>query len=262
MRKYFLLLQIFYKNTLINEFEYRLNFISNIGLSLFWLVWAALSVRVYFIHTDSIAGWNYLELLMVMGLFFAMNGYRQMVVEPNLSRLSEYVRLGTLDYILTKPVDSQFLVSLRHLGVFNWGDPLLGMGLVVFALFRLGRLPHPGQIALFIVLIVAGMVLLYSISLILQTTTFWLINVEEADSVIQGLLETGRFPIQFYRGWLRGVLTVVIPVAFMTTFPAQALLGRLEVWTAGAAIGLAATLFVAARLFWRFGLKYYSGASA
>jgi ABC-2 type transport system permease protein len=262
MKKYLLLLQIFYKNTLINEFEYRLNFVSNIGLSLFWLVWAAVSVRVYFIHTDSIAGWNYLELLMVMGLFFAMNGFRQMIVEPNLSRLSEYVRLGTLDYILTKPVDSQFLVSLRNIGVFNWGDPLLGMALVVYALARLGRLPNLGQVALFVVLALSGLVLLYSISLILQTTTFWLINIEEADAVIQGLLETGRFPIQFYRGWLRGVLTVVIPVAFMTTFPAQALLGRLELWTAGAAIGLAGLLFLLSRAFWRFGLRYYSGASA
>ena len=262
MRKYLRLLSIFYKNTLISEFEYRLNFLSNIVLSLFWLIWAAVSVRVYFFHSASIAGWNYLELLVVMGLFFALNGFRQMVLEPNLSRLSEYVRLGTLDYILTKPVDSQFLISLRHIGVFNWGDPILGMGLVVYALRRLGHIPSLGQILLFVILILAGMVLLYSFSLILQTTTLWLVNVDRADSLIQGLLETGRFPIQFYRGWLRGILTVVIPVAFMTTFPAQALLGRLELSTAAAAVGLALFLFLVSSVFWRFALRAYTGASA
>src|SRR5512140_1921002 len=97
--RYFRLLNIFYRNTLISEMEYRLNFWSNIALSLFWLMWAALSVRIYFFHTGQVAGWNYLELLIVMGLFFAMNGYRQIILEPNLSRLSEYIRLGTLDYI-------------------------------------------------------------------------------------------------------------------------------------------------------------------
>jgi ABC-2 type transport system permease protein len=77
-----------------------------------------------------------------------------------------------------------------------------------------------------------------------------------------GLLETGRFPINFYRGWVRAVLTAIIPVAFMTTFPAQALLGRLERWLAVVAVGLAVLLFVLASAFWRFALRYYTGASS
>src|SRR5207253_211420 len=91
---YFRMLAIFYKSTLITELEYRLNFWSNVGLSLFWLVWAALGVRVFFYHTDQIAGWTYNQLLIVVGLFFAMNGYRQAVLQPNLGQLSDYVRLG------------------------------------------------------------------------------------------------------------------------------------------------------------------------
>ena len=262
MRNYLRLLSIFYKNTLASEMEYRLNFWANIGLSLFWLLWATLSVRVYFFHADTIAGWSYPELLVVMGLFFALNGFRQMFIEPNLSRLSEYVRLGTLDYILTKPVDSQFLVSLRRIGVYNWVDPIMGMGLVVLALRQSGHLPGLAQAGLFLVMIAAALVLLYSFNLILQTMTFWLVNIERADALMQGLLETGRFPINFYRGWLRGVLTVIIPVAFMTTFPAQALLGRLEWWTAAAAVSLAVFLFSLASVFWRYALRYYTGASS
>lgn len=259
---YVRLMGIFYRNTLISEMEYRVNFLSNLVLSLFWLLWAALSVRVYFYHAETIAGWTYDEMLVVMGLFFTLNGYRQMILEPNLSRMSEHVRLGTLDYILTKPVDSQFLVSLRHIGVFNWGDPLLGLGLVVVALWRLNLVPAVTDLALFVVLLLAAMILLYSLSLMLQTTTIWLVNVERLDTVVMGLLETGRFPVGFYRGWLRVILTAVIPIAFMTTFPAQALLGRLEWWLAVVAIVLAAASFVAASLFWRFALRYYTGASA
>lgn len=262
MRRYLRLLSIFYKNSLINEMEYRLNFWSNLSLSLFWLVWAALSVRVYFGHTESIAGWRYMELLIVMGLFFMMNGFRQLLIEENLSKLSEYVRMGTLDFILTKPVDSQFLVSLRRIGVYNWGDPLLGLGLVVYALIQLGRMPSLSEIMLFIVLFIAGLALLYSFNLILQTTTFWLVNIEEIDTIIQGFLETGRFPINFYRGAIRGILTVIIPVAFMTTFPSEALLGRLDSRLALAAVGLAVLMLLLSSLFWRFGLRYYVGASS
>src|SRR5574341_337790 len=262
MRKYLRLISIFYKNTLASELEYRLNFWANIGLSLFWLAWAAASVRVYFFHSDSIAGWTYPELLIVMGLFFCMNGFRQIVLTLNLSRISEYVRLGTLDYILTKPVDSQFLVSLRYIGVYNWGDPLLGFGLAAYALWQLRRAPSLTQIVIFSALIIAAAVILYSFNLMLQTTTFWLVNVERVDTIVMGLLETGRFPVNFYRGIIRGLLTVVVPVAFMTTFPAQALLGRLDWRWAAVAIGLAVILFLTASILWRFALGFYTGAGS
>ena len=75
-------------------------------------------------------------------------------------------------------------------------------------------------------------------------------------------LQTGRFPVTFYRGWLQAALTVIILVAFMTTFPAQALLGRLHWSTALGAVALAIALFLAASWFWKFALNYYSGASA
>ncbi len=262
MGRYLRLLAIFYKNTLIGELEYRLGFWANLALSLFWLLWAALSVRVYFFHANDIAGWTYPELLVVMGLFFAMNGFRQLVLEPNLSLLPEYVRLGTLDYILTKPANSQFLVSLRRLGVYNWGDPLLGLGLVAYAFWRLGRAPRLADGLLFLALAAAAMVILYAFSLLLQTTTFWLVNVNEVDTLVMGLLETGRFPVSFYRGWVRVALTVVIPVAFLTTLPAQALLGRLGWLTALLAGAVAVLLFAASAAFWRFGLRYYTGASS
>lgn len=262
MRNYLRLLAIFYKNTLISELEYRLNFGANLGLSLFWLMWAALSVRVYFFQTEEVAGWKYSELLVVMGLFFALNGFRQVLLTPNLSRISEYVRMGTLDYMLTKPVNSQFLVSLRHIGVHNWGDPLLGIGLVIYGLSQSHYTPGLGQILLFGALLAAAMVLLYSISLILQTLTFWLVNVERVDALVMGIMEAGRFPVSFYRGWVRAALTAIIPVAFMTTFPAEALLGRLDWQLAVVALVGSVALFFLASAFWHYALRFYTGASS
>lgn len=259
---YLRLLRIFYTNTLITELEYRTRFVANLGMSIFWLVWAALGARVFFFHTDTIAGWRYEELLVVVGLFFAMNGLRQLFIQPNLSQLSEYVRMGTLDYILTRPVDSQFLVSLRHIGVYNFGDPLLGLGLGAYGLWLMGYTPGPTELALFAVMALAATVLLYSLNLLLQTTTIWLVNIERADTVVWSLLEAGRFPVQFYRGWVRTALTVVVPVAFFTTFPAMALLGRLEAGWAVAAVLAAIVSFALASWFWRFALRSYTGASA
>jgi ABC-2 type transport system permease protein len=76
------------------------------------------------------------------------------------------------------------------------------------------------------------------------------------------MYEAGRWPISLYPGWLRYGLTFIVPVAFATTVPAEALTGRLTWETLLIAVALAAVLFVVSRLFWRVGLRHYSGASA
>ena len=80
--------------------------------------------------------------------------------------------------------------------------------------------------------------------------------------IFQSMYEAGRWPVSLYPGWLRFALTFVVPVAFATTVPAQALTGRLTWQTLLGAVALAAMLLVGSRLFWRFGIRYYSGASA
>jgi ABC-2 type transport system permease protein len=76
------------------------------------------------------------------------------------------------------------------------------------------------------------------------------------------MYEAGRWPVSLYPGWLRFALTFIVPVAFATTVPAEALAGRLTWQTLLEAVALAAAMLVASRLFWRVGIRHYSGASA
>ena len=163
---------------------------------------------------------------MVMGLFFAINGLRQAIIQPNLARMAEYIRLGTLDFLLTKPISSQFMVSFRHVGIYNWLDPILGLGLVAFGLIRRGEPITWAGMAGFLVLGLAGVAIMYALALAVQCLAIWSIGSEGLDDVIQGMVEAGRFPVDLYRGIVRGLLTFIIPVAMLTTFPAEALLGR------------------------------------
>jgi ABC-2 type transport system permease protein len=76
------------------------------------------------------------------------------------------------------------------------------------------------------------------------------------------MYEAGRWPVGIYPGWLRLSLTFLVPVAFATTVPAEALSGRLTITTLLSALALALALLIASRLIWRTGLRHYSGASA
>ena len=262
MNRYLLLLKIFWGNALSTELEYPAAFLANGLLSLFWLAWAGLGARAYFRFADSVRGWTYEELLVVMGLFFAINGLRQAIIQPNLARMAEYIRLGTLDFLLTKPISSQFMVSFRHVGIYNWLDPILGLGLVAFGLVRRGEPVTWAGMAGFLVLGLAGVAIMYALALAVQCLAIWSIGSEGLDDLIQGMVEAGRFPVDLYRGMVRALLTFIIPVAMLTTFPAEALLGRGTVALAGIAAVVAAALLWATSRLWTWSLRRYSGASA
>jgi ABC-2 type transport system permease protein len=111
-------------------------------------------------------------------------------------------------------------------------------------------------------MLAAGAVIIYSFWLILATLAFWFVRVENVLVIFQSLYEAGRWPLSLYPGWLRYGLTFVVPVAFAVTVPAEALTGRLSGGNVLIAFGLAAALLAVSRVFWRMGLKRYSGASA
>ena len=260
--RYGRLLSIFWRNSVATELEYRVNFVANVTLSIFWLGWAAAGVSVYFRFADEVAGWTYDELLVVVGLFFAVNGLRQALITPNLARMTEYIRQGTLDFLLTKPIDAQFIVSLRHVGVYNWLDPVLGVALATVGLAAAGRGVTVAALGAFVVLLVAGVLLMYAMALALMSTAVWTVSSEGMDDVLQGVVEVARLPVQMYRGVLQTVLTVGAPVAFLTTFPAEALLGRADARLLVIAPAVAAIAVVGASTFWRLALRSYAGASS
>ena len=261
MSRYLRLLGIFWRSAVSVELEYRVNFLSSALMSLFWVVWAGVGISVYFRFTDSVAGWTYPELLVVVGLFFAVNGLRQSVFSPNLERMTEYVRNGTLDFLLTKPVDAQFMASFRHLGVYNVLDPVIGLALAGVGLGLAGRGLGAAEVGAFLVTATAGVLVLYGLTLASMALAVRLVSSEGVDEVAFAFVEASRFPVQLYRRPVQTVLTVV-PVALLTTLPAEALLGRLDArWLLAApAVGVLAVVLASGA--WRAALRGYSGASA
>jgi ABC-2 type transport system permease protein len=110
--------------------------------------------------------------------------------------------------------------------------------------------------------ILFGFLILYSLWFILGATSIWFVKIYNVTEVLRGLLEAGRFPMVAYPAAYRFFFTFVVPVAFLTTVPAEVILGRGEwIWTLGAGI-LAIALLFASRAFWQFALRFYTSASS
>ena len=256
------LLVVFFRISVLNETAYRVNFFVQLFQSLLQLGTALAGLGVIFSYTNSLGGWRPDEMLALVGVYFLIGGLISLVIQPGMSALIDSVRDGTLDFTLTKPEDAQLLVSIQRVAFFSLIDFLMGLGVLVVALVRLGEKIGLGQAAAFGVMLLAGGVIVYSFWLFLASLSFWFVRVENLLEIFRSMYEAGRWPVSLYPGWLRFGLTFIVPVAFATTIPAEALSGRLTSFTPIGAIALAMVMFLLARLFWKIGLSHYSGASA
>ena len=184
------------------------------------------------------------------------------MIEPGMAALMEDVRLGTLDYTLTKPVDAQFLTSIVDIRVWKLFDVALGVLVLAVALARRGSSVGLGEAVAFVLMLLAGAAIIYSFFLAMASVSFWFLRIENIFAIFGDVYQAARWPIGIYPQWLRFILTFIVPVAIAVTVPAEAAVGRLTGSRVLLALSVAACTLVASRLLWRLGLKRYSGASA
>jgi ABC-2 type transport system permease protein len=256
------LFAVFFRVSLMGELAYRVNFFVQLFQSLLSLGISLIGLAVIFSYTDTLGGWRPDEVLALVGVYLLVGGIISLIIQPAMEELIDSVRHGTLDFALTKPEDAQLIISIRRVEIWSLIDIMMGLGVLVTALVRMGERVGGGEAAIFILMLLAGGVIIYSFWLILATLSFWFVRVENILTVFQSMFEAGRWPISLYPGWLRYGLTFVVPVAFAVTIPAEALTGRLNWETLLIAVALAVVFFIVSRLFWRAGLRHYSGTSA
>tara|TARA_Y100000588_G_scaffold292356_1_gene311656 strand:+ start:1167 stop:1922 length:756 start_codon:yes stop_codon:yes gene_type:complete len=247
---------------ILNELAYRMNFLVQLLQSGMSLLTALVGFLVVFSHTETLGDWRPNDILALLGVYLIVGGLVGLLIRPSMSRLMEDVREGTLDYTLTKPEDAQFLVSIAQVRIWKLTDFVLGSIVLGYALFNRGLDVGFDETIAFAVTLTCGGAIVYSFFLILSTLSFWFIRIDNILVIFDAMYQAGRWPIGLYPYWLKFVLTFIVPIAFAITVPAEGLIGRLDAQTLGLDIGVATLMIAVSRLFWRYGLRNYSGASA
>ena len=256
------LLYIFFRIGILNELAYRTNFYVQILSSLMSLGTAIAGLLIVFNHTETLGDWTSNDILALLGVYVLVSGAIRLVIQPSMQQMMEDVRQGTLDYTLIKPEDAQFLISISQIRIWKLVDVVLGLLVLGVALTRRGGDIGFDETIGFGFVLVCGGVTIYSFWLILATLSFWFIRIENILVIFDTMYQAGRWPIGIYPHWLKFILTFIVPIAFAITVPAQALTGRLTFGGMVLALGVSVGMLVVSRLFWKVGLRNYSGASA
>lgn len=262
MRRYLRLLGVQLRASTLLALQYRAEFVGQAILAMLWSAWALIPLLVVYEHRSSVAGWSFEEALVVMGWFTLMKGVLEGAINPSLASVVEHIRKGTLDFVLLKPADAQFLVSTARFAPWHVVDVGLGLALFGVAFHRLGRWPEPAHVLAALVLLACAAWTLYGLWILVVSAAFFVVKVDNLSFLFGSIFDAARWPVTVFRGAWRFLFTFVVPLALMTTYPALALLGRLDLRTTGAAL-LGTVAFVAAsRAVWLRSIGRYTSASS
>ncbi|HTT71590.1 MAG TPA: ABC-2 family transporter protein [Anaeromyxobacteraceae bacterium] len=262
MRRYLALLFVQLRASTALALQYRVEFLGEGLLALFWTLWSLVPLLVVYGHRPAVAGWSFDEALVVMGWFTLMKGILEGAVNPSLTSVVEHIRKGTLDFVLLKPADAQFLVSTAKFEPWRAVDLAAGLALFGVAFHRMGRWPALPDVVKGFVLLACAAVALYSIWILVIAAAFYVVKVDNLSFLFSSIFDAARWPSTVFRGAWRLIFTFVVPLALMTTYPALALLGRLDLLTTALSVLGAALFATFARLVWLRSIGHYTSASS
>jgi ABC-2 type transport system permease protein len=201
-----------------------------------------------------------------------VNSIVQALFMTNADEFSELIRTGSLDFALLKPIDTQFLVSLQRIDWSSLGNLVFGLVLIVYASLKLQQAPGPLAIGLYLVYVVCGVAILYSLMMSLAASSVWLGRNQNLYDFWFYITNFSRYPREIYRGKygdpLRWFFTFIIPVLLVINVPARFLVRSLRPQTAqdwllpAFALVAAVASFAASRWIFNRALVRYRSASS
>lgn len=262
----------FARNSLIRDMTFRANFLIEVVSSMSWMIMNLGFYVLVFRYASDIEGWSKYEFFVFIATTMFVNSLVQAFFMPNAQELSELVRTGGLDFALLKPIDTQFLVSLRRVNWSSLGNFGIALVLLLYSLPQIDGFELTlTKVLLYPLYVLAGVAILYSVMITLAATSIWLGRNQSLYDFWFYITNFSRYPMEIYDGrWgtpLRNIFTFIIPILIVINVPAGILAKPLDENNAGyglAGFAIVATLFSLAFSRWIFkqALRSYRSASS
>lgn len=263
MRRYSELYWLFLKNRFKILLEYRANFIIGAASTVMMQAAGLLTIWVVMAQVPSLKGWTLPELWLIYGLITLALSINHMFADNLWTLGQQYVRTGSFDRFLVRPVNPLFhLLADRfcHDGIGNF---IVGLVLVLTAANSLDILWTLGDMLYMTVAVLSGGLIFISLNLITCVSAFWIMDSVPVTRIVFELHEFAKYPLAIYPNIIRIFLTFIIPFGLASYYPASYILGReTPLYLAWLAPLFAVGLFLVAYRVWLFGLRHYSSTGS
>lgn len=222
----------FARNSLVRDMTFRSNFLIQAFSSLSWMLMNLGFYILVYEYTQEISDWTKYEFFAFMATTMMVNSLVQTFFMPNAAEFSELIRRGGLDFLLIKPIDTQFLISLSRVEWSHLSNFLFGTVLMGYALYELAYFPPWPLLLIYPVFLVCGSLILYSLMMILASTSIWLGRNQSLYDFWFYITNFSRYPMEIYEGTfgtpIQYFFTYLIPILVVVNIPARVIVKPLH----------------------------------
>lgn len=243
------------------EMAFRTNAILGFLAQVIYLFGSLISLSVLFSNVDSIGGWTRSQFLALVATLELLQQLNLRFFHQGLRSLPSLVQRGYLDTYLIRPCWAPILIVLKGIDISGLWRCCLGIGILLYSI-NIGPIPTPVQFFGYLISFILSLSILVLLNACLVCLSFWLIEVNNLYFLVDDLSEFARYPDSVYHGVIRSILTTILPLVLISSFPVRLLMNNFDVNLLIHQVLVLVFFGVLASLLWHFGLKHYQGASS
>ena len=263
--RYLHLFYSIFKYSLARDMEYKTNFIGSLFVdAIYYLSWYFFFEVIY--SKTSVLGDFDREAILVFLIATFFTDTLFMMLFDGAGQLREHIRTGSLDFILLRPVNSQFLISFRYIRSYA----LVSIFVLSVILYNILSLFHPNalniiNIVMFIISIFMGTIIWYCFEFLTSCLTFYFRDFRTGGWLTHEIMKFSMRPDSIYQGFMRKILFSILPMALVASVPSRLLMYGLSTQNQKyfvAQIIIVLILLSLTRILWKVGLKRYESAQS
>ncbi len=263
LRRYLGIYLALVKNSVAREMSFKSNFLLWIFVELLWFGLQLSFIGVIYLHTDNIGSWTKWQVVLLVGVSHFIQQIFQAFFLVNCTQLSELIRTGKLDVLLLLPVNTRFIISLRQVDLGGFVNAGSAVAVMTFAAMKLHFTPGFLQLIGFLLLCAAGVIIHYSLMLLLSSISFWTVRAQGIVWGYYNLFNIARMPDEAFHGLFKALFTFALPMLLVSNVPSRLLLDKLS--SPGPIfllLGMSVLCLLLSEWGWRQSLRRYTSASS
>ena len=261
--RYFKIWMAFLRNTLSRDMEYKMNFIFEIFIDAIYYGSLFFFFKVIFQFTDSLGSFDENAVIIFLITMYIVDSLYIFLLGGNVFHINDNVRSGDLDFILLKPINSQFFISCRYVNTYS----LVSIFILSILLLKLTYTYHENSFLIINYIVcsislILGVLIFYSFEFIISCLAFWFRNFSYAGWLAGELIKYSRRPDSIYKKWFRKTLFSIFPMAMICSVPSRILIFGINFKLLLLQFFIASIFLWITTIVWNKGLHRYESASS
>lgn len=243
-------------------FEFRFDFYMRILMDVVYYAVAISFFKIIMMHTPNLGGWNEPQMMVFVCAYCMVDALNMTLFSNNMWMFPILVNRGDLDYYLIRPVSSLFFISLRDFAANSFFNLIITGGMMAWAVSRYPDPISAWKVVVFVLLVMNGTLIFYCLNVLCNMLVFFTQSADGFSHMMWSMMKLGERPDRIFTGFLRRVITFVLPFALVASFPTRLMVEDFDVYILLHIFVVTVALFSLTVFVWGRALRSYSSASS